>query len=238
MRTFYQEMVRIIDASAIVYDPEGFTVMNVGNHRFIAKDNRNGSIRFVDDGGIEILRMQKSGPEMEILNVIFKEALIELLEDRLCERLEQNAKRIKMSRETSEAEKRLAEIIRKNFNKCGVSWIQLTYRKGEYTNEVQARSELDKYIRRTNKLYKKSNCEMKYVTGTNFNNKEVIHNLILNREESINSKELCNKWPHGLVTLAPLDKLDDPQKCREVANIMIGRDKETEPNKGESDENS
>lgn len=91
------------------------------------------------------------------------------------------------------AETNLRRLINTNY-KCGDIHLVLTYRKGERPTPEQARRDLELFLKRLRRYYKKKNEELKYISVTEYANAAIHHHLIIN---SMDTRDLIELWPHG-----------------------------------------
>lgn len=80
-------------------------------------------------------------------------------------------------------------------------WVTLTY-KGEAPEKEEAKKELDNFLRRLRREYKKAGKEMKYIVVTEYEAKRIHHHAVLN---SIDPQLLQEVWQRGIVNARPME---------------------------------
>lgn len=121
------------------------------------------------------------------------------------------------------AEKKLRREINTNFGH-GDLHITLTYLKDERPDPEEAKKELEKYIRKIRKLYKKCGTELKYITVTEYKNKGIHHHMIVNVVDGVKTKDLVNEWGKGRPKFT---YLDDTGQYSGLAHYLIKETRKT-----------
>lgn len=101
------------------------------------------------------------------------------------------------------AEKRLRLLINANFGK-GDLHLTLTYQKENRPGKEQARANLEKFIRKARKVYRKEGQELRYITVTEFENAAIHHHVIF---PGIDVRHIVDLWEeeHGAMRVKYLD---------------------------------
>lgn len=126
------------------------------------------------------------------------------------------------------AERKLRRKINTNFNP-GDIFLTLTY-GGEKAAPEEARKDLDIFLRRLRRAYKKIGKEMKYIAVTEYKANKIHHHLILN---DIDSKIIAACWEKGRPHEVRLDESGDYGK---LAAYMIKETKRSFDQEGEEAE--
>lgn len=113
------------------------------------------------------------------------------------------------------AEERLRWKINTNF-KSGDYYITLTYKRENRKTPIEAKKELQKFLRRLRRLYKKHGAEVKYIGVTEYENRAIHHHMILNNEVLI--EEIDKLWDFGFIQIKLLDDTGDYSK---LASYLI-----------------
>lgn len=121
------------------------------------------------------------------------------------------------------AEKKLRREINTNFGH-GDLHITLTYQKDERLDPAEAKKELERYIRKIRKLYKKLGEELRYITVTEYKNKGIHHHIIVNVVDGVKTKELVNAWEKGRPKFT---YLDDSGQYGALAQYLIKETRKT-----------
>lgn len=129
-------------------------------------------------------------------------------------------------KETPEAQKRINEkhamaklrrIINKNF-KYGDAHVVLGYLPGNRPNDkTEAKTNVEKFLRKLRGLYKKSGAELKYICVSEYGQKTIHHHLVIS-EANKNIDLIIEAWTHGRPQLFPLDKSGQYEN---LANYLV-----------------
>lgn len=96
--------------------------------------------------------------------------------------------------------KKLTVLMNANF-KPGDWHIVLTYRRDERPTPEAARANLEKFLRKLRRSYKRIDNELKYIHCTEYVTAAIHHHILLNK---IDISEVQAAWPHGQVRPAPV----------------------------------
>lgn len=102
------------------------------------------------------------------------------------------------------AERTLRQLINTNFHP-GDLFVTLTY-KGEAPKPEEAEKELNNFLRRMAREYKKAGTELKYVAVTEYKAKRIHHHLIMNK---IDVGRISDQWKRGRPDFKVLDSSGD-----------------------------
>lgn len=123
------------------------------------------------------------------------------------------------------AERKLRRKINTNFQ-TGDIFVTLTY-GGDKPEAEEAKRDLDNFIRRLRRAYKREGKELKYIAVTEYKANKIHHHLVLN---DIDSKIIANCWEKG----RPHEvRLDDSGDYGKLAAYLI---KETKRSFEDGDE--
>ncbi len=100
------------------------------------------------------------------------------------------------------AEKKLRRLINANFGYKDIHLV-LTYRRGERPTPEQARKDLEQFLRRLRRYFKKHGRELKYIAVTEYANAAIHHHLVIS---SMDTRDLTDLWTHGQPRPTYLDR--------------------------------
>lgn len=116
------------------------------------------------------------------------------------------------------AEKRLTRIMNANFFP-GDWHVTLTY--SEVVSPAEAKRELDNFIRRMRREFKKQDKEMKFVVVTEYENHRIHHHIVMSY---IQGEIIASQWKKGRVRYTGLDK---SRNYKALANYLIKETQKT-----------
>lgn len=88
----------------------------------------------------------------------------------------------------------LRRLINTNFKYQDIHLV-LTYKREKRPATPQdAKTDLEKFLRKLRGYFKKRNMELKYIAVTEYKNKAIHHHLVIN---SMDTRDLTEIWPHG-----------------------------------------
>lgn len=99
------------------------------------------------------------------------------------------------------AAKNLTRILNANFYP-GDYHVTLTY-QGEEPGQEEAERELQNFLRRMRRQFKKANKEFKYIAVTEFVNHRIHHHVVMSY---IDIRTIAEQWKRGMVRTTPLDR--------------------------------
>ena len=113
---------------------------------------------------------------------------------------------------------KLTRVLNANFDKYSCH-ISLTYRNENRPSVEQAKKELNNFLRRLRREYKKRGCELKYIVVTEYKNKNVHHHIVINGIKGGGTLEVVqNQWRQGYIKCA---MLDESGQYRKLAEYLI-----------------
>lgn len=113
---------------------------------------------------------------------------------------------------------KLTRVLNANFDKYSCH-ISLTYRNENRPSVEQAKKELNNFLRRLRREYKKRGCELKYIVVTEYKNKNVHHHIVINGIKGGGTLEVVqNQWRQGYIKCA---MLDESGQYRRLAEYLI-----------------
>ncbi|RDU22185.1 rolling circle replication-associated protein [Anaerosacchariphilus polymeriproducens] len=118
------------------------------------------------------------------------------------------------------AEKKLRRILNANFDPDDLH-ITLTYKKEERLPEMEAKKELNKFLIKMRKEYKKLDLQFKYIVATEYLNTAIHHHLIIQNitQGMISTPKLVKKhWSRGRPKFVMLDDTGD---YKDLAEYLI-----------------
>lgn len=121
------------------------------------------------------------------------------------------------------AETKLRRLINTNFG-AGDLHITLTYEKEKRPTPDEAKSELEKYVRKIRTLYKKYGEELMYIMVTEYKNKAIHHHLLVNMVDNISVKEYVRIWAKGRPKFT---YFDDTGQYGDLAHYLIKETRKT-----------
>lgn len=101
--------------------------------------------------------------------------------------------------------KRLRRTLNTNFLD-GDIFLTLTYENDSTMSIEDALCELKNFLRRLRYHYKRSGCNLKYISVTEYHDKRVHHHLVINRNEVCNSSDY---WTKGFASMKKLHTCGD-----------------------------
>lgn len=117
------------------------------------------------------------------------------------------------------AYKRLARTLNANFYP-GDWHITLTY-SGEIPTQAEAKKDLNNFLRRMKREFRKLGKEMKYVVVTEYENHRIHHHVVMNY---IDIQIITKQWEKGRVRCTALD---DSRNYQKLASYLIKETQKT-----------
>lgn len=121
------------------------------------------------------------------------------------------------------AETKLRRLINTNYGP-GDLHITLTYKKETRPAPEEAKTELEKFIRKIRSAYRKNEEELNYILVTEYKNKSIHHHLIVNVVDSIPTKTFDRLWKKGRNRFT---YLDDSGQYDALAHYLIKETRKT-----------
>ncbi len=116
---------------------------------------------------------------------------------------------------------KLRRLINHNFSP-GDFHLILTYsQEKKPKTAAAARKDLENFLRRLRSTYKKQGEELKYITVTEYKNRNIHHHLVIN---CTRTKDITNAWKSGRIKVNPLD---DSGQYRALAEYLIKETQKT-----------
>lgn len=116
------------------------------------------------------------------------------------------------------AERTLRLKINANFGADDL-FITLTYRPDERPLPMQAKKNIEKFLRGLRKEFKKVGAELKYINVTEYKKKSIHHHLLINHIDGKNVLKMVRElWPYGRPNVKPLD---DTGQYKDLAAYLI-----------------
>lgn len=121
------------------------------------------------------------------------------------------------------AETKLRRLINTNYVP-GDLHITLTYTKENRPAPEEAKTELEKFIRKIRTAYRKNEDELKYILVTEYKNKSIHHHLIVNMIKPVPVKEFDRLWNKGRIKFT---YFDDTGQYGDLAHYLIKETRKT-----------
>lgn len=94
MKTFHERIGELVEGCCVFQaDEEIVMTANTGKDGYVGFNIFDGTIRFMEDGTHELLRIEKDGPIMKILNELFDEAQMMRIDEEREEMVNEQKKR-------------------------------------------------------------------------------------------------------------------------------------------------